>query len=794
MEDTSGPSNNLAIFRAKWQVARMYRFIRFVSATAAAALLLSHSAAAAAATPTNSFGFSGPEIFPVDQQIALLHVADLDGDGLNDLIVANNLRSKINLLYNQTGKTNRTASASARKLELNELPPDSRFRIDSIPVDERIAALAVTDMNGDGHPDLVYFGDGKDLVVRYNLGTNGWSEPKRWHFDDGRLDPNALATGDLNGDGLTDIVLLGDNGAVYFLAQQKDHTLAEPQKIPYSGTPKAVQIVDVDSDGKDDLVFVDFDNPSPVRVRLQKAGGQLGPEIYFKAQPIRSFWIDNLAGDRTNYLVDVVQATGRAEVSQFTHKPAEPLVGDFKNGQFQILPLRKTDAPERGILWADVDGDGQADLIVAEPESGQISVSLQQADGSLAPPKTFPCLAGVSQIVVADWHQSGHPAIFLLSRDENSVAVTQFDKNGRLPFPTPIPLDGKPLVMTTGTLKEGAQPVLAVIVDKDGVRSLVLRTADGKTTTQKLSDSFKSNPTTLAIQDVNQDGLADLVVLIPYEKIKVLLQKKDGKFEEVDVDPPGGAMEQPWLSSADVDGDGKAELLLPQKNFVRAVVLEAQAKADGATNAANWVFRVKDQINGSASDSRIVSVAAVANSHNSVPSLFLLDAEHKQLTLSERDSNGVWQVVKNIDLPATGFANLKSVKLGGPGVAFTGQNAVAWLPLWGDVWSLTKLDDYDTPIRDGYLNDLIAGDLTGNGRKQLIFMETARNYIDLVSFDKNRKLVPGDRWQVFEQHTFRGAQNALPEPRECAVADVTGDKKNDLLVLVHDRILLYPQE
>jgi hypothetical protein len=104
------------------------------------------------------------------------------------------------------------------------------------------------------------------------------------------------------------------------------------------------------------------------------------------------------------------------------------------------------------------------------------------------------------------------------------------------------------------------------------------------------------------------------------------------------------------------------------------------------------------------------------------------------------------------------------------------------------------LDEYDTSIRDGYLNDLIAGDLTGSGRKQLIFMETAKNYIDLVFFDKNRKLVPGDRWQVFEQHTFRGAQNALPEPRECAVADVTGDKKNDLIVLVHDRILVYPQE
>jgi len=770
----------------------MYRFKKCFSAAVVAALLL--GCAGAAATGTNTFGFTGPEIFPIDQQITLLHVADLDGDGLNDIIVANNLRSKINLLYNQTGKTNRPDAAPARKLELNELPPDSRFRIDSIPVEERLSALVVTDLNGDGRPDLAYFGDGKDLVVRYNLGTNGWSEPKRWHFDDGRLDANALATGDLNGDGLTDLALLGDNGAVYFLAQQKDHTLAEPQKIPYSGTPKAVQIVDVDSDGKDDLVFVDFDNPSPVRVRLQKAGGQLGPEIYFKGQPIRSFWLDNLAGDLTNYLVAIVQATGRAEVSQFTRKPADALAGDFKNGQFQILPLRKTEVPERGIFWADVDGDGRDDLLVAEPESGQISVSLQQADGSLAPPKTFPCLAGVSQIAVADWNQNGHPAIFLLSRDENSVAVTQFDKNGRLPFPTPLPLDGKPLVMAAGALKKGAKPVLAVIVDKNGVRSLVLRTADGKSTTQKLSDNFKSNPTTLAIQDVNQDGLADLVALIPYEKIKILLQKKEGKFDELDVDPPGGAMEQPWLASADVDGDGQPELLLPQKNFVRAVVLEAQPKADGTTNGSAWGFRVKDQINGSASDSRIVSVAAVANGKNILPSLFLLDAEHKQLTLSERDTNGVWQVVRNIDLPASGFATVKSAKLGGPGVAFIGQNSVAWLPLWGDVWSLTKLDEYDTPIRDGFLNDLIAGDLTGGGRKQLIFMETAKNHIDLVFFDKHRKLVPGDRWQVFEQHTFRGVQNALPEPRECAVGDMTGHKKNDLLVLVHDRILLYPQE
>jgi hypothetical protein len=761
---------------------------------AVAALMISFQFPVPAATVTNLFGFSGHEIFPIDQQIYQLRCADLDGDGLNEIIVANNLRSKINLLYNLTGQTNRTEAAPARKLELNELPPGSRFRIDSVPTDERLAGLVVTDLNSDQRPDLIYFGDAKELIVRYNLGTNGWGDPKRWRLDDGLLSPNALVTGDLNGDGREDVVLLGDSGTLYFLAQQKDHTLAEPQKIAYSGTPKAVAISDVDGDGRNDLVFVDFDNASPFRLRRQNAGGQLDPEIYFKTPPVRSFWLDNLTGEKLNYLVSIVQATGRAEVSQFKRQPAEPLAGEFKRGQLQILPLNKSEAGQRGILWADVDGDGRADLIVAEPESGQLSVFLQQADGTLATPKKFPSLAGVSQIAVADWNQDERPEIFLLSRDENSVAMTQLDKNGRLPFPTPLPLDGKPLALTVGALKAGAKPTLALLVDKDGARSLVTRTAEGKTATQKLSESFKANPTTFAVQDVNQDGLADLVVLMPYEKIKVLLQKKDGTFDEKDVDPPGGAMEQPWLAAADVDGDGKVELLLPQKNFVRAVVLEQDAKIAGTTNAPKWSFRVKDQINGSASDARVIGAVAVPNGKAAVPALFLFDAEHKQLTLCERDAAGVWQVVKNLDLPVTSFNSLKSVLLGGAAVAFTGQNSVAWLPLAGDVWELAKLDDYDTTIKDGFLNDVIAGDLTGGGRKQLIFMESAKNHLDLVLFNDQRKLVPGDRWQVFEQHTFRGVQNAIPEPRECVVADVTGDGKNDLVVLVHDRILVYPQE
>ncbi|HSY43855.1 MAG TPA: VCBS repeat-containing protein [Candidatus Acidoferrum sp.] len=750
-----------------------------------------------AQTTTNMIGFTGPEIFPVDDGIGLLHSADLTGDGLNDLIVADNLKSKIVILYNKTGKTNHLDTTDSGYTGINDLPPDARFRMDSIPTDERVASLIVADFNGDGRPDIAFYGDTKDLEVIYNEGTNGWSDPKRWHIDDGSMDANALVQGKLNGSDRTGLALLGDNGYLYYWAQNADGTLAEPKKIAYSGTPKAIQIADLTGDGRQDLLLVDWDSPTPFRFRLQHADGQLGPEIYFKSQAIRSYCADTLAGGSKNYIVTIAENSGRAGVSEFVKKPGDVLSGTFRQGQFQILPLNKTDAAQRGVLWADVNGDGRPDLLVAEPESGQLSVYLQQPDGSLAEPTTYPTLAGVSQIAAADWNGDGHPTIFLLSQTENAIGITQFDKNGGLPFPTLIPLDGKPIAMAVGPLKPKAKPTLCVIVDKDGERSLVSETADGKTRTQKLSDDFKSNPSTMAIQDVNQDGHGDLVILIPYEKIKVLLQKHDGSFDEEDVDAPGGAIEQPWLASADLDGNGKPELLLPQKNFIRAVVLEQEKKEEGSTNQPAWTFRVKDQINGAASDSQIVGAVAVQNGNNTTPSIFLLDAEHQQLTLCERDTNGVWQIVRNIELPVSDFNRIQSVTLGGTNVksiAFFGQNSVAWMPLSGDVWDFVALDGYDTPIKDGYLNDVTAADLNHDGRKELVFLETAKNYLDIVSFNSHHKLVPLERWQVFEEHTFRNSNDSMPEPREALATDVTGDGKNDLVLVVHDRILVYPQQ
>jgi hypothetical protein len=286
----------------------------------------------------------------------------------------------------------------------------------------------------------------------------------------------------------------------------------------------------------------------------------------------------------------------------------------------------------------------------------------------------------------------------------------------------------------------------------------------------------------------------DLVILIPYEKIKILLQQDDKDFNEVDVLPPGGNLEQPWMSVADVDGDGKLELLLAQKNFLRAVVLKQET--EGTATNKSWGFVVKDQINASAGNSRITGAAALPNGTNAFPLLFLLDAERKSLTVCERNTNGVWQIARNVLLPFTEFSEIHPLALGAKqpnSIAFSGLNAAAWMSLKGDIWDLVEMDGYETPIKDGQLHDVVTGDLNQDGRKDLVFLETAKNYLDLVIY-KNRQLIPATRWQVFEERTYRGRRSDAAEPREALVVDVTGDGKNDLVVIVHDRVIIYPQE
>jgi len=104
---------------------------------------------------------------------------------------------------------------------------------------------------------------------------------------------------------------------------------------------------------------------------------------------------------------------------------------------------------------------------------------------------------------------------------------------------------------------------------------------------------------------------------------------------------------------------------------------------------------------------------------------------------------------------------------------------------------------YETKIKEGLYGNLTAGDVNSDGRTDIIMVEHANDHIEILALDAGAKPVPAMRFKIFEQKSYRDAKGrpkAVTEPRELTVADVTGDGKDDLITVIHDRIIIYPQD
>jgi hypothetical protein len=731
----------------------------------------------------NSFGFGGPEVFPIDHQVFGLQAADLDGDGLQDLVLVNNLKSRITLLYNQTGKpTDRKGPLKWEPGQINKLPPDARFERKSILSELRIGGLLVADFNGDKRPDIAIYGEPKRFQLLLNKGDREWEEPQSWDLENGQASMNAIDQGDLDGDGRNDVAVLADH-FTHIFRQRADGGFEDPVKIPFAGAVKGLRLIDINMDGRDDLVTLVWDDDTPIRVRFQDADGRLGQEVHLKYPKFRAFESRDLNGDGDLEWLTIAQQSGRVQVGRFSEVNRQR---DLKHRPLMMMPLLRTSAANRGVLWTDLNGDGRSDLVVAESDQGLLQARLQNEAGQFEAARRFPSLTGIAQIEEGDWDGDGSPDLFVFSSEEKQVGRIKVGDKGRLPFPELFALKGSPIAMAVGRFQDTDQMTVALLIENDGKRSLQLHTAAKAAKTIALSKDFRASPSRMFFHDADQDGRRELVCLTPYEKVNLLMQAGDDKFTEVELVPPGGAIAQPSYGLADLDGDGKAELLLPQKNFVRAVVLEKRA------DAGTWSFRVKEQINGESRSSKVSSILPVTEGKRR--QLYFLDSGRRQLSLCERNQDGVWSVRENRKLPVNDFNTLVRIGLNGPTVGVAGLNTVAWLDNKADSWQIEKVSDYETGVEQGRLLDLEVGDLNGDGSPNILFLEGGKNHLEIANFNPAGSLEFALRWKVFEQKTFRGRTGGLPEPREAVIADLTGDDRNDIAILVHDRVLLYPQE
>lgn len=195
-----------------------------------------------------TIGSFGPErIYTSVMTGAEMHVADMNGDGLNDIVVKSGAEQLAVIKQSSPG-------IFSTSPEYYTVPSRaSYFSFNS---------FALGDLNGDGLTDIavVDFGNSAFLNVFLQNGSGTLSDPTTRSVFFNTLDEIKIA--DIDGDGLNDLLVYSSGWDVAILLQSSNHVFqADPQvfRLPtksYGGTTvrQALSVQDVTGDGLPDIV------------------------------------------------------------------------------------------------------------------------------------------------------------------------------------------------------------------------------------------------------------------------------------------------------------------------------------------------------------------------------------------------------------------------------------------------------------------------------------------------------------------------------------------------------------
>ena len=464
-----------------------------------------------------------------------------------------------------------------------------------------------------------------------------------------------------------------------------------------------------------------------------------------------------------------------------------------KRGRLAFFALPQGNERGRSLALGDVDGDGRKDVVVTDPANAQVWAYMQSGRSGLGAGQTFPSLVGARTVHLADLDGDHKDEVYVLSDQEKQIGRSVFTK-GRLSFPTPLPIAGEPVAMDLVDLDGDKTPeVLYVARTKPGADTFELRALardkSGSFRPYKWRDSetvalpgVKSVPAAIESLHVNPDDQADLMIFNEYGPPQLLLGKKG--------EPPQpfagglGPLTAPRTSSvSEMHLDGSA-LLVAQNTFARRVVLDEKGHWD-----------IKDQYNSGRNSAVIQGAAALDTDGDGKKEIVLLDRTSKSLLfLSMKD--GVYRPSGNLLVGSINFQGLHVADFDGDGrddLLIAGSDRFGVLQTGQKGLRLKTIASFESKRNESKLSDLAVGDVNGDGVPDVVFVDIGEQSLEIASFAGDKDLVPATHFRVFERKTFRNMGDMI-EPRDLALGDVDGDGRTDIVIVVHDRVLVYRQD
>lgn len=743
------------------------------------------------------YGFSGLNISKLNDGVSNLTCADVDGDGKNDLLVINNARSKIEFLLQGEVKPEESDPALA-----NELPDEVTFRREAYPTEEKVTSIAVADLDGDGNNDLAFLGDSGKVTVAYRDDQGKYARTERFEVEEHSGSGDALQPADLDGDGRLDLAVLGRK-VTWLLLQDGEGRLSIEKKLA-NATPDAgsFRVVDLDGEGTRDLLYVEYQSEWPFRYRLGEGGLAFGPEIRSRFAEIRSFEVADVDGQPGMEILAVRRKSGRLALFRFGGQAPDETAAMALSSLRSVPFEDRKNSEQRESVLHDLDGDGEQELLVTEPASAQVMVYRGLLGGPRSGGRSYPTYVGASHPRLGDLDGDGVDELVIAAPEEGAIGVSAIDAAGDLGFPDAMAIpDGDDLLALdlADTDADGVDEIWLVLGSGKGrsrKHRMVQLAAGGEVVSEFALGKRKADPNDLMLVDLNRDGRLDAMVFEAREVPAIWLARGDGSgFDDLKADavPTLGILkgtERRSMAFGDVDGDGQDELLVPGPNFARAFTLGedgvprvvAQFNLDDTVAEVSRVAlgdlsgtggRSILLVDKSSSTLRVLKVAK--GSHEQVARVDLGGLQPEALVLADLDQNGA------VDVLATATDRFSVIQNGGFDPVFE------------------AVDDLEIPIKDAYLDRIALGDVNADGGVDVVLTESGRHLLAIAAIHAARPDHPDQleyalKFPVYEERLFERGGRGGREPREILIGEVTGDGRPDIAILVHDRLIVYPQE
>ena len=495
-------------------------------------------------------GFLPPVAYGVAGGLTTV-TGDLNGDGYADLVVLNQDKATVTILFGNGDGTFRPG--------LTVSPPTT---------DGSALYAAIGDVNGDGKPDLLLGPDGTPYHIgdtfEYLGNGDGTFQPPTTvatHNLDNFTSDIALV--DLNHDGKLDIVGVSSQRMLFTMLGNGDGTFKDPQQYQYTSssvgtTPEQFAIADFNGDGIPDIAVPTADQGGGVKVYFGNGDGTLQYSAFYSTRTnfVYNAWLAaaDLNGDGKPDLIVSSSAT--------TAQPMFVLLNKG-GGTFGAASAVPGPEPASGPVIIDANRDGKPDIasVYVDPDNLQRSllVNLGNGDGTFQQPISFPLpsLQNVTTrpgaLTAGDFNHDGRTDLILSDHDVHRIYV---------------------LLGSGGPLPDGTHSLYAWAEDLAGNRSVDSSAA-------KITVDTAPPKPNVSAPNISTAGPNPYELSVTYtDATAVDVGTLDGN--DIVVNGPNGFGEPASLVSVDSNSDGSP----------RTATYEVAAPAAGWLPSANGVYTV----------------------------------------------------------------------------------------------------------------------------------------------------------------------------------------------------------